>query len=162
MIVMLEKKPFSLTEIGLNWRKNNLLYIVCGVLLGIMSKSALPLLLYVVSTPPPSINFDSNANFFLIMMSVIPNAFAEEIMFRAYLQTRMIGRLGVLWGVLLTSTLLIGLHFIVGKPGVFSLVYWIAFDGLSGYIYYRTRSLYFVTAFHSTHEIIGKFNMNII
>lgn len=155
MIVLLEKRPFSLAEIGLSWRKSSVLYIAVGIILGVLFKSFLPILLKM----PPLFHFDSMTHLLLLVASITPSAFAEEMLFRAYLQRRIIERIGVLKGIFLTSLLFIGFHFInrtldASQSIVFINV--LVLDCIVGYLYYRTRSLYFVGSIHTSLNLVAK------
>jgi len=155
MIVRLEKRPFSLKEIGLDWRNGSALYIVVGALLGISLKSILLFSLNNFSL----IHFGSITHLLLLIISIVPSAFAEEMLFRVYLQRRMIDQIGVLKGILLTSLLFIGFHFINRTPNVsqaFTFFYALTGDFIIGYLYYRTRSLYFTGSIHAAMNIVAK------
>jgi membrane protease YdiL (CAAX protease family) len=146
-----------LKELGLDWRKSSAWYIGFGILLGIffkfpvfMSESNWFIDIYVGAQ-----SVDITTLIQLILL-IIPVAFSEEILFRAYFQSRLIERMGVAFGILATATLFRLLHnpILNSIPMVLFQLYQLAIWCLAGYLYYRNQSLYFVGSMHSTANVL--------
>jgi len=79
----------------------------------------------------------------------IPMGFSEEVLFRGYIQTRLVERHGAARGILIGSVVFTLLH-LFGRPlspvAIFSgLILWSAV----GALYHWSRSLYLVGMFHA-------------
>jgi uncharacterized protein len=119
------------------------IFLVVGILLAYLFSN----IEYAIIRPPalvPEINL-----FYLLVLGFIMLffvGFGEELMFRAILQRRMQTRIGIWGGIVLTSVLFAAMHSVY-----FSFVYLIyvfIVGMILGVIYYKTKSLGFVSLIH--------------
>lgn len=93
----------------------------------------------------PEFTISNVLTLFIVMFVFV--SLAEELVFRSVLQTSLENNFGLLKGLLLATTVFAVMHADRG-PAEFVFV----FSGglLMGYIFQRTRSLFFVTVIHGT------------
>lgn len=155
---VLEKRSFAWKDVGLDWRRNSLLSLAFGALLALLIYVAGTVVDRVLGSSIPTIDtvlagLTVSAvvrNFALY----IPIGFGEEVLFRGYVQTRLVERHGALWGILIGSIVFTLLH-LLGRPlspvTIFSAV--ILWAGV-GALYHWSRSLYLVGMFHAVANIL--------
>jgi membrane protease YdiL (CAAX protease family) len=158
MVRVVEKSRCTCRALGLDWRRSSPTAILLGVLLAMLlfiayvavgrllrsSDASVSTLLAGVSTPV----------FFQKLLLFIAVGFGEEVVFRAYVQTRLSARWGAIWGALgtaLTFTLLHQLSYNLSPVTILSgVVLWTTV----GLLYDRSKSLYLVGAFHGSMNIM--------
>jgi len=86
--------------------------------------------------------------FFQKCILYIAMGFGEEVVFRAYVQTRLLTRFGVIWGVLVTALVFTLLHQISYSLSPVTILSGTLLWTTLGALYYLTRSLYLVGMFH--------------
>jgi len=157
MVTKFERRSLSCDELCLDWRKSSAWYILFGVVLGFLFK--LPVFL---SSSDSFIRIFIGAASLDIMRAtqlvllVIPAAFSEEILCRAYFQNRLIERIGVPLGILAAAALFCFLHHrpINTIATVLVELSQLAIWCVAGYLFYKNRSLYFIGTMHSTMNMI--------
>lgn len=153
LIKVFEKHHFEWKDVGLDWRRNNLLSLVFGALLALLIYIAEVVVDHqVLGHSIPTIDT------FLAALTVsavvrnlavwIPMGFSEEVFFRAYVQTRLVERHGAPKGILIGSIVFTLLH-LLGRPlspaTFFSgVILW----SVVGALYYWSKSIYLVGMFH--------------
>ena len=153
MIRVVEKGPFAWNDVGLHWRRYSLLSLAFGALLAIVMYVAGIVTDRVLGYSIPTIEtIFAGLTISAVVRNLalyIPMGFGEEVLFRGYVQTRLIERLGALWGILIGSILFTLLH-LLGRPlspaNILSaVILWAAV----GNLYHWTTSLYLVGMFHA-------------
>lgn len=153
LVTRVEKQPFKSQLAGLEWKKNSIWMIVIGIAIAIA---------YVSFSIIMNIVFwEGTFNLFKVQVSgtvwgialtivaAIVLAFSQELVFRSYLQDRMIDRYGVAGGVITTSILFVVCSVIFRTMPAIELLSGIFLYILVGYLYYRIRSLYLVGSLHT-------------
>jgi membrane protease YdiL (CAAX protease family) len=154
LVGVIEKSRFTWEAVGLNWRKNSPLAILLGAILALglfiaivltgqflgFSSSALDTSMLGVSIPI----LLQNAVLYLAM------GFGEEIVFRGYVQTRLVTQYGAIWGVLATSVVFTLLHQISYRLSPVVILSGVMLWTTMGALYYLSKSLYLVGVFHGT------------
>jgi len=81
----------------------------------------------------------------------------EELIFRGFLQNWLVNRLGVLFGILVTSALFAGAHYSAeqGAANIELLVAIFTLSCIFGIVYFKTRSLTGSISMHITNNIIA-------
>lgn len=172
VVVKLEKRLFSLKKIGLNWGKNSIWQITLGIILGVFFV-IIPFFIFltakafftvgVINTEIMGIVLNRfqvtlplNIDTVKIFLTFIPMAFAEEAVFRAYLQVRMIDLFGAFRGVIITAILFVLLHCpgIASGFQIFNIFIGIFVWCFAGYLYYRYKSLFLLGTIHATFNIV--------
>ena len=94
------------------------------------------------------------AIFFQKFILYIGMGFGEEVVFRGYVQTRAVARLGVGWGVLVTAVVFTLLHQITYNlspvTALSGIMLWITI----GVLYHLSKSLYLVGMLHGVMNIL--------
>ncbi|OPY89126.1 MAG: CAAX amino terminal protease self- immunity [Smithella sp. PtaU1.Bin162] len=96
--------------------------------------------------------------FLYIPIRIVLPAFAEEILFRAYVQRHMIEHLGVMKGILL-ATMLFVLGHLPGEGGYTDIIiFMMAMDiiqyCITGYLYHKGKYIYMMGTMHATNNAI--------
>ena len=94
------------------------------------------------------ITFSENGVFILILVA-LANAFWQEVVFRGYLQKRLIDTYGILAGIVLCAFLFGILHGLVREITLMEIILGTVLFTLVGVIYYLTNSIIFATAIHA-------------
>lgn len=153
LIRVIEKRAFTWKDVGLDWRRNSLMNMAFGVLLA--------LLVYAADTAVGRVfgSFIPTATTLLAGVTVsavvrnialyVPMAFGEEVLFRGYIQTRLVERHGAFRGILIASIVFTVLH-LLGRPlSPVTLLSGVILWAAVGTLYYWSRSLYLVGMFHA-------------
>ncbi len=85
-------------------------------------------------------------NFSNLYLHTLPQVFAEEVFFRAFLQNKLAEKLNIHLSIILTSILFAIPHIIL-RPDIFSALTFFP-SILFGYLYYYTKSVWSSTLFH--------------
>jgi membrane protease YdiL (CAAX protease family) len=152
LVHLVEKSAYTSKAIGLGWRRNSPYMILWGALLAFILFIAYTLLARFFGSPNVSVStlfrgvrFTGFLQKFILFMAM---GFGEEVVFRAYVQARLVSRIGVIWGVLGTAlafTLLHQLSYQLSPITILSgVLLWTTF----GALYYLSKSLYLVGIFH--------------
>lgn len=152
LVRVIEKGSFTWETVGLDWKSNSLLAVLLGTILA--------LLLFIANIFVENLLGSSglSRNMLLVGVSVpvliqnfvlyLAMAFGEEVVFRGYIQTRLMERYAVVWGILLTSVLFTLLHQISYRLSPVTLLSGIILWVIVGALYQISKSLYLVVVFH--------------
>lgn len=153
LVTRVEKQPFKSQLVGFEWKKNSVWMILLGIAIAtvfvvlsigfniLFWEGTIDLLRLQVSGSVWSI--------LLTIAAAIILAFSQELVFRSYLQDRMIAKFGVGGGVIVTSILFVACGVIFRIMPAIELLSGIFLYILIGYLYYRIRSLYLVGSLHT-------------
>ncbi|MFQ5865978.1 MAG: lysostaphin resistance A-like protein [bacterium] len=152
LIKVVERRSFAWKTVGLDWKRNSLSALAFGALLALLMYVGSQLVGHAFSSPIPSVNIVLAG---LSVPIVIQNfahylamGFGEEVVFRGYVQSRLVERYGAPWGILIASVTFTLLHlgFMSLSPvTIFSAVMlWVTI----GALYHWSKSLYLVGMFH--------------
>jgi len=158
LIRVVEKKTFSLKELGLDWKHKTLNKIFYGIIIAFL----IYFTQFFLGKLFGSLTFSFIESFndliissvFLTVILNIFIGFGEEAAFRAYLQTRMIKLYGSLLGIILTSIIFTLTHLLVMELSLFNILAGILLYLSVGMLYYCTQSLYLVGTIHAFLNIL--------
>lgn len=148
-----EKRRMAWKDAGLNFRRGSFLCLVLGGLLALVMYAADVVMGRVLGSSAPTISaMLAGLSVSAVLGNLalyIPLGFSEELLFRGYIQTRLVERYGAAPGILVGSVVFTLLH-IFGRPlspvAVLSgVILWSAI----GALYHWSRSLYLVGMFHA-------------
>ena len=152
LVHLVEKSEFTSKAIGLDWRRNSPYMILWGALLAFILFIAYTLLAHFFGSPNASVStllrgvrFTGFLQKFILFMAM---GFSEEVVFRAYIQTRLVSRIGVIWGVLCTALVFTLLHQLSYQLSPITILSGVLLWTTFGALYYLSKSLYLVGVFH--------------
>ena len=158
MLRVIEKRSFGFKDVGLDWRRSSLLCLAFGALIALLMYVAGRIVPQALGSSMPAMETVLTGltvsavvrNFALC----IPMGFGEEVLFRGYVQSRLVERHGAVRGILIGSIVFTLLH-LVGRPlspvTIFSaIILWAAI----GALYHLSNSLYLVGMFHAVANIL--------
>jgi len=158
LMIVIEKRTFTWKKVGLDWRRNSLLNLAFGALLALLIYFAGIVIDRVLGSSIPTMDTIlagltvSAVTRNLIMY--IPMGFGEEVLFRSYVQSRLVERYGALWGILIGSIVFTLLHLFVSPLSLVTLLSGIILWAAVGTLYHWSRSLYLVGMFHGIANIL--------
>ena len=154
LIRVIERSNFTWEAVGLNWRNNSPLATLLGVILALCLFIAAVLtgqiLGFSTSSMNPSMLSVSTPIFFQRFILYLAMGFGEEIVFRGYVQTRLVRQFTTVWGVLATSVLFTLLHQISYRLSPVVILSGVMLWTTLGILYHLSKSLYLVGFFHGT------------
>lgn len=152
LVNVVERSTFTWKAVGLDWRGNSPLLIILGALLALLLFIAYIFVGYLLGSSGSSLGASlmgvSIAIFFQKFILYIAMGFGEEVVFRGYVQTRLVARFGVIWGVLVTAVVFTLLHQIFHSLSPVTILSGIMLWITIGALYHMSRSLYLVGMFH--------------
>jgi membrane protease YdiL (CAAX protease family) len=155
---VIEKRRIVWKDVGLDWRRNSLLSLTFGALLA--------LFMYVAGTVVDRILGSSIPTMETLLAGLtvsvvvrnfalyIPMGFGEELLFRGYIQTRLVDRLGTLWGILIGSVVFTLPHLLFRPLSPVTILSAVILWAAVGTLYHWTGSLYLVGMFHAVANIL--------
>lgn len=153
VIGVIERRNFTWKTVGLDWRRNSLSALVCGALLALVLYVADKVVGLAFGASIPSLNTIlaglSIPIFIQTFVLYLAMGFGEELVFRGYVQTRLVERYGVLWGVLVASVMFTLLHMGFRPLSPVTIISGVVLWAAVGALYHWSRSLYLVGMFHA-------------
>jgi len=151
----IEKKRFSFNEMGFKWKRNSFFLLMGGFVIVL----SLIILSQIIAYLRGAVEIDFSQIEFTLSKSVlygiliyliyeIINAFGQEILFRGYLQTRIVKNFGPMIGIALTSIYFMSLHLLVRSFAVTEFLASVLIICFAGLIFHYTKSIYFVGTLH--------------
>ena len=114
LISVVEKSNFTWKTIGLDWRNNSLLLILLGAILALLLFAAHFLIGTILGSNGSSLSVliksVSIPFFFQNFVLYLTMGFGEEVVFRGYVQTRLVERYRAIWGIFFTAVVFVLLH----------------------------------------------------
>ncbi len=148
----IEKSSFTWKKVGLDWRSNSLLIILLGALFALFLFVASILTRYILGSNGSSLNVFMNdvsiPIFFQNFILYLAMGFGEEIVFRGYVQTRLVERHRAIWGILITAVVFVLLHQVTYSLSPILILSGVMLWTTVGILYHLSKSLYFVVIFH--------------
>jgi membrane protease YdiL (CAAX protease family) len=152
LLVKVEKRTFAWKDIGLDWRPNSLSRLLFGLLLAVLMYGAnMALGQALGSFRPPLSTVWVGLSIFTVIQNLalyLPMGFGEEVVFRGYVQSRLVQRLGAIWGILIATVLFTTLHLGFYELSPLATLSGIILFAMVGTLYHWTKSLYLVGMFH--------------
>lgn len=152
MVRVVEKSTFTCKALGLDWRRSSPSMIILGALLAFILFIAYMIIARLFGFSDSAeyrlLMGVSIAVFFQKFILYIAMGFGEEVVFRAYVQTRLLARFGVIWGVLGTALIFTLLHQIPYNLSLVTILSGIILWTTLGALYFLSKSLYLVGIFH--------------
>lgn len=157
LVTKIEKRNFQWSTLGLTLRSSSILYFFLGTFLGflfILITSGVGLVSGTMQLKPLELGeIFTQANIkFMILFFVwaMLNGFWLEIVFRGYLQTRVVERHNVTVGIVTVSIFFILVHFIDRQLTFQWVLAGTLLSILISLLFHHTKSLYLVGAMHGT------------
>jgi membrane protease YdiL (CAAX protease family) len=154
LVRVIERSSFTWEAVGLNWRNNSLLAILLGAILasGLFIASVLTGHIFGLTGSALSTSMLGVSVPILLQKLVLYLAmgFGEEIVFRGYIQPRVVNQYGAIWGVLATSVVFTLLHQISYSLSPVVILSGVMLWTAIGVLYHLSKSLYLVGVFHGT------------
>jgi membrane protease YdiL (CAAX protease family) len=152
LVRVIEKSSFKWKTVGLDWRSNSLLAILLGTILALVVLVGSILTRYILGSNGSSLNVLVNGVSIPILFQnivlYIAMGFGEEIVFRGYIQTRLIERYRAIWGILITAIVFVLLHQISYSLSPILILSGVMLWTTVGILYHWSKSLYLVIIFH--------------
>jgi membrane protease YdiL (CAAX protease family) len=159
LVHVVERSTFTWKAVGLDWRGNSLLLIILGALLALLLFIAYIFVDYLLGSFGSSLSAPlmgvSIAIFFQKFILYIAMGFGEEVVFRGYVQTRLVARFGVIWGVLVTAVVFTLLHQIFHSLSPVTILSGVMLWITIGALYHMSKSLYLVCLFHGVMNTLS-------
>jgi len=164
VVGVIERRPFTWKTVGLDWRGSSLSALACGALLALVLYVADKAIGLVFGASVPSIDAVlaglSIRSFIQTFVLYVVMGFGEEVVFRGYVQTRLVERYGVLWGILLASVTFTLLHIGFRPLPPVTIVSGVVLWAAVGALYQWSKSLYLVGMFHGTaNTLLNTFHL---
>jgi membrane protease YdiL (CAAX protease family) len=151
LVHVVERSKFTWKEVGLDWRGNSSLFILVGTLLAFLLYITYIFIEYLLGS------FDSSKSTPLMGMG-----FGEEIVFRGYVQTRVVARFGAIWGILITAAVFVLLHQISYSLSPLTILSGTMLWITVGALYHLSKSLYLVGMFHGImNTLLNTLNLGV-
>ena len=165
LVRVIEKNRFTWKMVGLDWRRDSLPFMLLGAILGLLNVTGSLLIgKFLDSNAFSSISarIDGSANeFFQLFLLFLARAFGEEIVFRGYIQSRLVDQYKAFWGISITAIVFVFLHQIsYGLSPVLVLSGVMLWSSI-GVLYHFSKSLYLVILIHAVmNTLINAFRVN--
>jgi membrane protease YdiL (CAAX protease family) len=154
LVQVIERSSFTWEAVGLNWRNNSLLAILLGAILasGLLIASVMTGYVFSLTGSTLSTSMLGVSVPILLQKLVLYLAmgFGEEIVFRGYIQPRLVKQYGAIWGILATSVVFTLLHQISYSLSPVVILSGVMLWTAIGVLYHLSKSLYLVGVFHGT------------
>ena len=149
-----EGRRLELRAVGLDWRHNSFWNLGLGILLALVMFVASKVAGQAFGTPiltwDTALAGVTSLTIVRKLALYLSMGFGEEVVFRGYMQTRLVERYGPIWGILTASVVftLVHLGSIQMSPVVVvsGVILWVSI----GTLYHWSKSLYLVGMFHGT------------
>ena len=154
LVRVIERSSFTWEAVGLNWRNNSPLAILLGAILALGLFTAIVLTGHVLGSSDSSLSTSMLGTSVPILLQklvlYLAMGFGEEIVFRGYIQTRLVKQYRAIWGVLATSVIFTLLHQISYRLSPVVILSGVMLWTTIGILYHLSKSLYLVSVFHGT------------
>jgi len=152
LVKVIEKTKFTWEMVGLNWRRSSAYMVLVGAVFAGLLYASYFLVQALMGNSNPALK-DLLANvsapmFIQHFVLYLAMGFGEELIFRGYLQTRLVNRFGVVTGILMTSVVFTLLHQISYRLSPVLVVSGVLLWSTLGMLFYLSKSLYLVSLFH--------------
>ncbi len=158
LMIVIEKRTFTWKKVGLDWRRNSLLNLAFGAILALLIYFAGIVVDRVfsssISTMDTVLAGLTASAVIRNLILYIPWGFGEEVLFRSYIQSRLVERYGALRGILIGSIVFTLLHLLVSPLSPVTILSGIILWAAVGTLYHWSRSLYLVGMFHGISNIL--------
>jgi membrane protease YdiL (CAAX protease family) len=158
LMKVIEKRSFAWKDVGLDWRRSSLLSLAFGALLALFMYVAVTVVDRILGSSIPTIETAlAGLTVFAVVRNFalwIPMGFGEEVLFRGYIQTRLIERYRAVWGILIGSIVFTLLHLPFHQLSPVTIFSGVILFAAVGALYHWSRSLYLVGMFHGVANIL--------
>ena len=148
----IEKSSFAWKMVGLDWKRNSLPAILLGAGLAFFFFIAYILTSNILGSRDfslVSVGMDVSALvFFQKFVLYLAMGFGEEIVFRGYVQTRLVERYRAIWGIPITAVIFVLLHQISYGLSPILILSGVMLWTTIGVLYHLSQSLYLVVILH--------------
>ena len=152
MIKVIERNRFEWKTVGLDWRNNSLSLLGAGALLALLLYASDRLVGHAFGSSIPSLNIMLAGLSFPIVFQkfvlYLAMGFGEEVVFRGYVQTRLVEHYGAIWGILIASITFTLMHLGFTSLSLVSIISGVLLWVTIGTLYHLSKSLYLVGMFH--------------
>lgn len=154
LVRVIERSSFTWEAVGLNWRNNSSLAILLGAILALGLFIAIVLTGHILGFSGSSLSTSMLGVSVPILLQklvlYLAMGFGEEIVFRGYIQTRLVKQYRAIWGVLATGVVFTLLHQISYRLSPVVILSGVMLWTTIGVLYHLSKSLYLVSVFHGT------------
>ena len=155
LITKIEKRKFQWSTLGLALSTKNFCFFVLGLLFGFIFTYitiGVGLILGLIQlklVKPEYFFIPANVKFLIFFFIwAMLNGFWQELLFRGYLQTRVVGRFNATVGILTVTIYFVLIHFIDRQLTIPWILAGTLLFILISLMFYHTKSLYLVGAMH--------------
>ena len=152
LVKVIEKTKFTWEMVGLNWRRSSVYMVLVGAVFAGLLYACYVLVQDLMGNSSPALKYllanVSALAFIQQFLLYLAMGFGEEMIFRGYLQTRLVNRFGVVTGILMTSVVFTLLHQISYRLSPVLVVSGVLLWSTLGMLFYLSKSLYLVSLFH--------------
>ncbi len=159
LVRVVERGGFRWKDVGLDWRRSSLPTLVLGALLALAVYLANKAVAQGISSLAPTtraiLSGLGEARTLQVLVLWIAMGFGEEIVYRGYVQTKLVERQGAVLGVLLASIIFTVVHLAVRPLTPLALLSGIILWTAMGALYHWTRSLYLLGMSHGVMNALS-------
>jgi membrane protease YdiL (CAAX protease family) len=152
MIKIIERHSFAWKTMGLDWRRNSFSFLGAGALLALLLYGSDKLVGFAFGYSIPAMNIMLAGISIPIVLQkfvlYLAMGFGEEIVFRGYLQTRLVERYGAPRGILIASITFTLIHLGFMSISLITIISGVLLWVTIGTLYHLSKSLYLVGMFH--------------
>jgi membrane protease YdiL (CAAX protease family) len=165
LIKVIERRSFALKSVGLDWRSNSQWALAFGFLLALVFYIANIVIGPTFGSSIPKVNIIlsgvSIPIFIQRLVLYISMGFGEEVVFRGYLQIRLVERYGAYWGILIASIIFTLVHLGFMSLSPITIISGVLLWATIGALYHWSKSLYLVGMFHGmTNTLLNTLNLD--
>jgi membrane protease YdiL (CAAX protease family) len=158
LTIKLERRDFSLAEIGLAWKPTVLIFFGGGVIVGgILELLSLRLGIALGIVEAPMMPSFNPITVLIGTTAAMLNSFWQEMAFRGYLQMRFVESYGANIGIPVVAIFFVLFHLLVSPLSALEVLTGSILFLLVGLLYHLSRSLYFVVALHGILNYLPAF-----
>jgi hypothetical protein len=158
LIEVIERRRFTWKTVGLDWRRNSLSTLAFGALLALLLYAADKVVGQAFGASIPAVDIIlAGLTIPILIQKVVlwlAMGFGEEVVFRGYVQTRLVERYGALWGILIASVVFTLLHQISYSLSPVTIISGVMLSVTFGALYHWSKSLYLVGMLHAMMNIL--------
>jgi membrane protease YdiL (CAAX protease family) len=152
LIVVIERSSFTWKSVGLDWRSSSLPAILLGAVLALLLFAASIWIGYVRDPSASSLSVPRmGASIPILIQNLVlylGMGFGEEVIFRGYVQARLVNRYRAIWGVAAAAVIFTLLHQISYRLSPVTILSGVMLWTTMGALYLFSKSLYLVGMFH--------------
>ena len=152
LVKVIERSDFAWRTVGLDWKSSSLLAILLGGMLALVLFFASIWIGHVRGLSASSLSASTMGLSIPILIQklvlYLGMGFGEEVVFRGYVQTKLVKRYRAVWGVLAAAVIFTLLHQVSYRLSPVTALSGVMLWTTMGALYLLSKSLYLVGTFH--------------